>query len=381
MINNYFKNKSNFSKIINPWEGYLNIKEVKSSKISILQNYKKVAWLPFLPRFSFQQKSDILVIGLSLFYKLSPQLQKQSHIVIKPRDLLNYKLNVFKFLNNFTFDLSIYKKIFKQLFYNQKYNYNYIEKIFHRVNPNVLIINSTIDPMQRLWAYYANKNKIKVVCIQHGLFSAFNAVEALESNIVDYYFSYSKKQSKLIHSVIPKTKHQFLNTENSFTYKIPKKKLFKVCLIGNDYERYGLLGKKKKIATLKIYNRLLKVLQEDNSRHYDVFYKKHPSEKLIGEFYKKVSFIDRNESDLIDIFFGVSSTLLADLASERRCVIQITSKDLIMDRYEDYGICKTIDVELLEKKGTKFLSKNKVTIPFLKSKNLSSMLLNILKDK
>ena len=127
--------------------------------------------------------------------------------------------------------------------------------------------------MQRLWTYYANKNKIKVVCLQHGLFSAFNAPEALESNIVDYYFSYSKKQSKLIQGVIPKIKHQFLNTENFFTYKIPKKKLFKVCLIGNDYERYGPQGVKRKIATLKIYNRLLKVLQQDNSRHYNVFYK------------------------------------------------------------------------------------------------------------
>lgn len=381
MINNNFKNKRHISEIINPWKEFENIELVQSSKISTIENYKKIIRYPLLPRFSFQRKSDIVVIGLSSFCKLSSQLQKTSHIVIRPKDLFKHKINIFKFLRNITFDLSIYKKIYKQIMKNEKYNYNYIEKILHKVKPSILIITSTIDPMQRLWAYYANKNKIKVVCIQHGLFSTINAPEALESNIVDYYFSYSEKQSRLIEKVIPKIKHQFLNTEHFFTYKIPKKKLFKVCLIGNDYERYGVQGKKKKTTTLKIYKRLLNILQHDNSREYDVFYKKHPSEQWIGEVSKKVSFIDRNKSDSIDIFFGVSSTLLSDLASERRCVIQITSKDLTMDRYEDYGICKTIDIDFLEKNGPKFLSQDKVTIPFLKSKNLSNMLVDILKDK
>jgi hypothetical protein len=380
MTHNKFKNKLNISEIIDPWKKYQHIEAVRSSKISILQNYRKTAYFPFLPRFSFQRKSDILVIGLSLFYKLSPQLQKKSHIVIRPRDLFKYKANLFKLLNNITFDLSIYKKIFKQLISNEKYNYNYIEKIIHKVQPNVLIIASTIDPIQRLWAYYAGKNKIKVICIQHGMFSSINAPEALEENIVDYYFSISKKQSKLIEKVIPKKKFRILNSENFFTYRLPKKNEIRICLIGNDYERYGAMGKKLKKITLKIYDRLLKIIEIDRFRKYKIFYKRHPAEEWTGDMINKVTFTDLKKSDEIDIFFGVSSTLLANLASERRCVIQIISKDLRAIRYEDYGACKTMDIEYLEKSGLRFLNEKKIIIPFLELKNFNHILTNILKN-
>jgi hypothetical protein len=231
-----------------------------------------------------------------------------------------------------------------------------------------------------LWAYYANKNKIKIICIQHGLFSSINAPEALEVNIVDYYLSFSKKQSKLIEKVIPRKKFRFLNSENFFTYKIPKKNELKICLVGNDYERYGVLGKKRKIVTLKIYDRLLKIIELDRFRKYKIFYKKHPSEEWTGDMINKATFIDLKKSAEIDIFFGASSTLLANLASERRCAIQIISKDLKIDRYEDYGACKTMDIEYLEKNGLKFLNQNKIIIPFLDSKNLNHILINILKN-
>lgn len=296
-------------------------------------------------------------------------------------DILNYKVQIIKNFKKITLDLNIYKKIYNNIINKKFFNSSHINNIIKKVSPKILIITSTIDPIQRLWAYYAKENGIKVICFQHGLFSSKNSVLALERDIVDFYFSINNYQSKLIQKIIPKKKHRLLNEKSSFYYKLTKK-ILNICLIGNDYERYGKEGIKLKNKTLKIYKSLISTLLTEKQIKFNFFYKKHPSEKIYNNIINGVSFIDSKAYKSIDIFFGVSSTLLFELASKRKCAIQLTSRTLNFDRYEKSSFCKTISLETIKKKGLiSLFPKKGIKIPCLKSKNLYILLNNIIKNK
>lgn len=361
--------KQNIIEILRPWKLFGKKKHIKANKSSILNNYKKIINLPLPPTFSLTQTSKIIIFGLAKFYLLSSEQKKSTHIILRPRDIFNYKIKIIWHIFNITFDLILYKKIYEFINYKKKFNYDYIQNLIKKLNSRILIISSTIDPVQRLWAYLARKNNLKVVCIQHGIYSSYNSLSVLEEDIIDLYFSLSKKQSKLISKSISLKKQIPLNYESFFYYKIPKKKNLRVCLIGNDYERYNREGKKRKKITLKIYNKLINILSLDKQKKFKIFYKKHPSEIELGKLQHNVDIIKKEKLNTIDIFFGVSSTLLFDLASKKKCAIQILSDDLQQDNYQKNSFCKSLSIEEIEKRGIKFLREKKVKIPCLKSKN------------
>ena len=204
-------------KIINPWAKFEMIEGVKESKESLLFNYKKISYFPYWPKLSLKTSSEFAVIGADLYFNLSNDLQKKSHLILKPRDLFKYWKNFFEFMYNFTLDLNIYKKVYFNLI-NDKYNYEYkyIYNTLLILRPKVLIISSTIDPVQRIWAFYGRKLGVKIITIQHGIYSSLSSPFVLERNITDFYFSINTKQSEIIKKLIPISKHRYLYSEDSF---------------------------------------------------------------------------------------------------------------------------------------------------------------------
>lgn len=366
--------------IIDPWLGFEQIRGINDSKVSLLHNYSKIKKLPFLPKISLKTHSKIVVIGFNSYLKLSHEMKKNTHVVLRPRDIIRYKFSLIKILKNFTYDLKIYKDLFKTINNYSDHQFSYILLTLKKLSPKFIIISSTIDPVQRLWAFYSKLIGIKVICIQHGVFSSLSAPEVLERNIVDYYFSFCEKQSKLIEKIIPVHKHRYIYTESTFTYKIPKSKEIKICLIGTDHERYGLKGKKNKLSVLKIYEQLISLIKSNLNLNYKILYIRHPSEEFIGNVKSNVKIIKNSDLDSVDIFFGVASTKLLNMALEHRCTIQISSNDFIQDKYEDFNFCKTIDIHDIKKNGFSFLNSSELVIPCLKKNNINNELVNIMND-
>ena len=372
----------NYQKIIYPWIGKVLNQKARANKNFIINNYSKIKNFLLPPLISSKNHHDIIVIGIKQYLQLPKKIKKKSHIILKPRDLLDNKIEIIKNLRKITFDLLIYKKIYNNLIEKKNLKYDYIKNIIQEINPRILIITSTLDPVQRLWAYYARETSVKVICIQHGIFSNRSGSKALEEDIIDYYISISKEQSKIIQKIIPKKKHILLHKKNFFIYKFPKKININICLVGNDYENYGRNGIIFKEKILKIYISLIKLLYSQNLKKFKIYYKKHPSEKLLDSIINKVSFINSKNLNSIDIFFGVSSTLLFNLASKKKCTIQLYSRILKIDNYEKNSFCKTINIDIIKKKGFfNLFPENGLRIPYLKKKNLYTILNNIIIDK
>ncbi len=75
-----------------------------------------------------------------------------------------------------------------------------IEKLIPRVLTSKI---NNQNPINRIWAYWASELNIKVVCLQHGIFSTRAVPELMERDIVDFYISLGK-QSDILEPVIPK---------------------------------------------------------------------------------------------------------------------------------------------------------------------------------
>ena len=377
---NQYEENYTFDNIIDPWKNQHQNEKIKSSRLSILSTYKKADNLLISPKFSIKKKSEIVVIGFKIYQSLSLELQSKTHVILKPRDIFRYKHGLKKILKNFTFDVKIYKKVYNKIINNINFDFSEVEKKLQILRPKILIISSTIDIVQSIWAFYAKKIGVNVVCIQHGLFSSFNSPHALERNIVDYYISLGESQSKLIERIIPKNKHKLLFDNSFFYHKIPKEKSLNICLIGNDYENYGTEGIDRKKKTLKVYDELIKNLKNCTPYQINFYYKKHPSENWLGKIADNVSFIKDKNLEIIHFYFGVSSTLLMELASQHFCSIQICSKELEIDRYENFGFCKSLDLEKIENDWVNLLNIDKIKIPCLKKKNLVKILEEILNE-
>lgn len=367
--------------IINPWKEFENVEGMRDSRESLLSIYKKIKFFPFLPQLSRNKKCNIVVVGASLYFQLSKDIQKASHLILRPRDLLKYKFFSLKIAKNFTLDLKIYKKIYFSLT-NDVYDddFSYPKKVLSSIYPKIIIISSTIDPVQRLWAFWAKKLGIKIICFQHGLYSSLSPLEVLERDIVDFYFSISRKQSEITQKIIPIDKHRFLYSQDNFIYKIPKNKKLKICIIGTDHERYGYKGTQNKKKVLNIYYSLIKLLKEGKLGDYELLYKKHPSEKWTGQLNKFVTIVNNIDSNSVDIFFGIASTMLLKLASEHRCAIQVASKQMKLDNYEEFGFCKTIEIPDEQVHKLEIFSEHKINIPCLKKNNFNKELTKIMNN-
>lgn len=356
---------------IDPWSDYGENQAVIASKNALMRNYKKLLFAPSFLKIYKRKKSKYAVIGLTLFNQLSNSQMDEAHIIFKPRDFIKQPLIIIKYFKNFTFNIGIYGKIYNSLKKSIDVECDFEKKSLSLISPKILIVGSTMDPMQRLWIMAARDLGIMTVCIQHGVMSSLSPPEIKERDIVDFYFSYNRKQSENIQSMIPIEKHRWLfNSENYQQLPLRKNKIT-VCLIGSDYERYGDIGIKNKKSVIEIYTKLVNAINRIHGSSFAHFlYKQHPSESQDLLLDAGVKIVKNINEDQIDLFFGVASTYLINLASNNKLAIQVCAKSLLhVDRYEDYGFCKSIDLSLIEMSGLNLLIHDNLVIPKLVRKN------------
>ena len=318
-------------------------------------------------------------MGTNIYKKLDSNLKQKTHVVISARDVLRDFSILGKLARSFTFDLSIYGRIYNQIINRgSSEEFLNVKHALDVIKPKVIILKSTIDPINRVWAFWANKLNIKVVCMQHGVFSSKASLEIMERNIVDHYITLGDKQSNIIKSIIPKRKHINLFESSSFSCKLKNKKTISICFIGTDYERYSEAGKINKEKVLDIYMNLINAISQDNGVEYKLFYKSHPSEAKGNKIMRLSKMIQKTDYDKIDIFFGAASTLLMELASLGKCAIQLRSKSLPLDNYQELGYCASIEINNIKDKGLLTILKENETYPCLKEKSLSDVIASIL---
>ena len=371
--------EKDFSNITDPWIDYKDVIGIPESRTATLNRYRQMLFLSKFPRIEVKKRRDILVMGTNIYKKLDSNLKQKTHVVISARDVLRDFSVLGKIARSFTFDLAIYGRIYNQIIdrSNSEEFFN-VKHALDIIKPKIIILKSTIDPINRVWAFWANKLNIKVVCVQHGIFSSRVKLETIERDIVDYYITLGDKQSNIIKSIIPKRKHVNLFESSSFSCKLKNKKTISICFIGTDYERYSEAGKKKKEKVLDIYIELVNALSQDKDIEYKFFYKMHPSETKGNKIMRLSKMIQKADYDKIDIFFGTASTLLMELASLGKCAIQLRSKSLPLDNYQELGYCASIEINNIKDKGLLTILKENETYPCLKEKSLSKIVASIL---
>jgi hypothetical protein len=213
--------------------------------------------------------------------------------------------------------------------------------------------------------------------LQHGIFSSKSDPRILESDIVNFYIVSGSKQSDMVSSVIPSYKHINKYEQEYFSTNFVNKKQLSICFIGTDHERYSSAGIKNKEKVLNIYIEVINFLKINVGRNYKFYYKMHPSEtKKNNKILPLVKTIKTSDFDEIDIFFGVASSLMLKLSSLHKCAIQLRSKTLILDNYEELGYCGSIDIEEIKNSCLDTIFNKNRVFPCVKEKDLSQILLS-----
>ena len=365
-----------FSKVIDPWDQFKDNAGVQGSKVATLNSYRKALFFSKFPRIELKKKNNIVVMGTGLYKRLDLDLKNKTHVVISARDILRDFSLIHKLIKSFTFDIAIYSKIYNQIFNEASdENYQNVRNSLIRIKPKVLILKSTIDPINRVWAFWAKKLNIKVICLQHGIFSSKSNPKILERDIVDFYITLGMKQSKMISPIIPSYKHINKYEQGYYSNNFKNKKNISICFIGSDHERYSSAGIKNKEKVLNIYIELINFLNARVDYKYKYFYKMHPSEtRNNNKILPLVETIKESDFNNVDIFFGVASSLIVKLASFHKCSIQLRSDSLPLDNYEELGYCGSIDIKEIKNNGLSSILKKNRVFPCVKEKDLSQII-------
>lgn len=335
--------------------------------ISLLKNYQRVSRIAFIPPISREKERDCILLGVRGFRRLSLHSREKCHVVLRAQDIK--RLNSIPL--SFTYDLVAYKQVYEGIV-EKKANYlvalqKKISKTFDLVKPKVLMANSTIDPIDRMWIQEARLRGIRTLCLQHGLYAEVSPPFTLEEDIIDRYIAFDEAQAKIISRNIPTNKIISLGVKEFFNWH-PKGKALNICLVGEDFECYGLEDIKKLI--INIYFKVARELSINNELNF--FYKPHPAEVNdygITNLVKKISKLEN-----MDVFIGCSSTLLKDMASNKKLVIQILSSSINADNFEKNGYCLSLDndIDLVDRLSNILTSGS--TMPYISNLPLENLL-------
>lgn len=305
---------------------------------SLLASYKKVAALANFPFVRWTSPKRYLVLGSRIFNKLNVKAAMNVHLVASARDPLRLK----RIPLSFSYDLRSYLEICRVAENDEGATLNHavrrINKIIDSVNPQVLVANSTMDPINRLWIKCGKQRNIKIICLQHGVYGSAVPDYAQEEDIVDKYIALDDGQCEIVARNIDKRKIECLGVLASFVWNPPSCGP-KVCFVGEDWERYGYFDLKREI--IDTYREVAQALRLHGIR--DIFYKPHPSEE---QFYGVLDVMKRLASDathIPDVYIGFSSSLLRDMASKGKLAIQVYDQNVGGDNFQSRGYCLAFD--------------------------------------
>jgi hypothetical protein len=336
---------------------------------SILQAYSRVAKLSFVPVLGVSRGSDMLVLGARIFNQLSRETRGRTHLVMTARDLLRCK----SVPRSLTYDLKSYGQLYSLIENNDEAAYaecrRRAERILRRVQAKVVVANSTLDPINRLWLQVARELRLKTVCVQHGVYSDAIPTYVLEEDIIDRYVAFDDGQAAILRKNIAAEKIVSLGVRDAFEWR-PPACTPKICFVGEDWERYGL----EKIKRL-IIGRYIEVATFLKARGYsELYYKPHPSEEMLLNIASHSRLLKPADVDMPDVYVGFTSTLLKEMSCRGKLVIQIWEKETCADNYEMLGYCLSItnDDGMLD--GLLSRLRERQDVPFVRSAKLDEVL-------
>jgi len=303
---------------------------------AILENYRSVANIAYLPALSWSRKKDLILFGVKAFSLLSESYKIKSHLVLKARD----PKRLTRFPASFTYDLSAYKQVYAAI---QNHDDAYIQILkkqidstFEKVQPIFFIANSTIDPIDRLWIRHANERGIKTICLQHGIYSQAIPWYAQEEDIVKKFIALDAGQAQIIAKNIHPSKIVSLGKNSNFQWS-SNGKVLNICFVGEDLERYGYLD--MKMLIIDVYKYLAKYLI--NNTNFKCFYKPHPSEVASYGIAELIPITFNVEQ--MDVFIGFTSSLLKDISTKNKMAIQILDDKIPCDNFYENGYCLSVN--------------------------------------
>jgi hypothetical protein len=288
------------------------------------------------PPFGRHKKNNIWVIGSRIY--LSDKAYSRTTLISTPRDILKKRF-VPPFFAQFYLCYSlIYISLITKKQFFIALALNIINKSIKKHTPCGVILNSTKDPFNRLVAKAARLNAVKVACIQHGLMSPSIEKDHNEDDIIDIYYALNENQSKIISRNININKVKLLSNSKIKQMNFTTVPVKHICLIGEDWERYGNISKKEII--IDFYNSIYKNTKNDNPK-IKFFYRPHPSESYYQNLDSKISFL-KADPDFFDLYIGFSSTYIWDMANEGKLCLQIYSKNICDLDFDKEEICHSI---------------------------------------
>lgn len=336
---------------------------------SILRAYERVSRLPLRPYFSLCRKSKWIIIGGRIYSQVSRDIKKNSHLVMTARDVKRCR----SFPRSWSYDLKAYLNLYNYITSKDVTQYSDYEKriikIIKKTEAKVIVANSTMDPINRIWLNTGRMLNMQTICIQHGVYSSTVPKYILEDNIVDSYVALDDWQCNIVSKNIPRHKIITQGVRKFFYWDKPQETL-KICFVGEDWERYGALDQKKII--LKTYSYIAAFL--NNVGRYDFYYKPHPSEQEFGNVKEFCEFIGTGRLKEMNVFIGFSSTLLKEMSSLGMLALQIVDKTFECDDFEEMGYCLSIKRD--ELLGERIIEKikNSQIVPMIENKNISEII-------
>jgi hypothetical protein len=337
---------------------------------SILQAYSRVAKLSSVPVLGLSRRSDLLVLGARIFNQLSKETRGRTHLVMTARDV--FRCNSVP--RSLTYDLKYYGHLHSLIENNNELAYEAcrrrVERILSKTGAKVVVANSTIDPINRLWIEAASGLGLKTVCVQHGVYSDAIPTYVLEEDIIDRYVAMDEGQAAILRKNIPAMKIVSLGVRDTFEW-VPPAGVPKICFVGEDWERYGLEKIKRRII-----GKYIEIAIFLKSRGYvELYYKPHPSEEMMLDIESHARLLKPAAVNMPDVYVGFASTLLKEMSSCGKLVIQIWDAEIRAENFEALGYCLSIPNEArLMDRLLAFLQEPK-SMPWVRNMSLEEVLI------
>lgn len=337
---------------------------------SILQAYSRVSKLAFIPMLGVSRRNEILVLGARIFNQLNEETRKQTHLIMTARDVLRCK----NIPRSMTYDLKTYNDLYSLIVNYDEDAYaactRRVKLILSKTQAKILVANSTIDPINRLWLKVARDMGLRTICVQHGVYSDSIPIHVLEEDIIDRYVALDDGQKLILQKNIATEKIVSLGARDTFDW-IPPPMPIKICFVGEDWERYGFY----KLKHLIIDRYIEIVIYLKSFGYKDFYYKPHPSENMFLNIFDYAKLLKVKGIEIPDVYVGFSSSLLKEMSSRRKLAIQIWDKETGADNFQALGYCQTVanDCALLDKVLTKI--QDQKSVPFIRNAKLDEMLM------
>lgn len=261
----------------------------------------------------------------------------------------NFLANIFTKKITYFPVFDVYTDLFSALIDNNNKklteSFDKLNSLLKKVEPDVIVLNSDATPVGRLILLSASELGIPTVEIQHGIYKANSVIPT--GIHADYVFVWGKYFKNLY--VDGKIRDSSAIKILGYPYEIndihrESEKPKVVCYLGQNFEEFNEELIKVKKDSLSYINSTC------NELGFNFVYRPHPRDnlELLKSELPDVEFTSKNESlmstfDKGDIFISFNSTSLVEAALHSKLCIQLKNYPLIVEDFEELGICRSFD--------------------------------------